>query len=62
MPAATSASSPSCPSSAWAELEAATAGAPQEREAQKALAAEVTRLVHGEDALVRSLHNHGGAL
>ena len=32
-----------------AELEAATARAPEKREAQRALAREVTRLVHGDD-------------
>ena len=34
-----------------AELEAATARAPEKREAQRALAREVTRLVHGDDAV-----------
>ena len=35
-------------------LEAAAAEAPERREAQRALAREVTRLVHGEDAVVRA--------
>jgi tyrosyl-tRNA synthetase len=37
-----------------AELEAASAAAPEKREAQRVLAAEVTRLVHGEAALARA--------
>jgi len=35
-------------------LEAAAAEAPERREAQRALAREVTRLVHGDDAVVRA--------
>jgi len=36
------------------ELEQAVATAPEKREAQRTLAREVTRMVHGEDALVRA--------
>lgn len=36
-----------------AELESAVAGRPQAREAQRVLAGDVTRLVHGEDATAR---------
>lgn len=41
---------------AIAELERATQAAPEGREAQRALAREVTRLVHGEDAVARAEH------
>ncbi|HEY3566372.1 MAG TPA: hypothetical protein VGP73_00465 [Thermoanaerobaculia bacterium] len=37
-----------------AELEEKLRTAPQEREAQKRLAREVTRMVHGEDALAKA--------
>jgi tyrosyl-tRNA synthetase len=39
---------------AIAELEAATAAAPERREAQRALAREVTRLIHGQEHVERA--------
>lgn len=39
-----------------ADFERLTASAPQQRAAQKALAAELTRMVHGEAALQRAAH------
>jgi tyrosyl-tRNA synthetase len=41
---------------AVAELEAVSAVAPERREAQRVLAREVTRLVHGDEALARAEH------
>jgi tyrosyl-tRNA synthetase len=38
------------------ELEAATASAPEKRDAQRVLAREVTTLVHGEEQVVRAEH------
>ena len=49
----TSASSPSFPGRVE-ELEASTASEPHRRLAQKALAADVTRRLHGEDGLSRA--------